>query len=51
MTFIEQKSLHVDLDKPEERQGRLVTPFECAWYFACLPRMRRSSRRTLSTAT
>src|SRR5699024_4720795 len=27
-TFIEQKSLSVDLDKPELRQDELVTPFE-----------------------
>ena len=33
-TFIEQKPLHVDLDKPEERQGRLVTPFEQAKAYA-----------------
>src|SRR5699024_11657020 len=29
-TFIEQKSLSVDLDKPELRQDELVTPFEQA---------------------
>lgn len=28
--IIEQKSLGIDLDKPEERQGRMVTPFEQA---------------------
>lgn len=28
--IIEQKSLDIDLDKPEERQGRMVTPFEQA---------------------
>ena len=33
-TFIEQKSLGVDLDRPEERQGRLVTPFEQAKAYA-----------------
>ncbi|MDO5669053.1 MAG: class I SAM-dependent DNA methyltransferase [Corynebacterium sp.] len=27
-TFIEQKSLGVDLDKPDTRQGHMVTPFE-----------------------
>lgn len=33
-TFIEQKSLGVDLDKPELRQNRLVTPFEQAKAYA-----------------
>lgn len=28
--IVEQKGLGVDLDKPEERQERLVTPFEQA---------------------
>ena len=27
-TLVEQKSLGIDLDKPEERQGRMVTPAE-----------------------
>lgn len=33
-TFIEQKSLGVDLDKPETRQGLSVTPFEQAKRYA-----------------
>ena len=33
-TFIEQKSLSVDLDKPELRQDELVTPFEQAKRYA-----------------
>lgn len=33
-TVIEQKSLHVDLDKPDTRQGELVTPFEQAKRYA-----------------
>jgi putative DNA (cytosine-5-)-methyltransferase len=33
-TIIEQKSLGVDLDKPEERQGVMVTPFEQARNYA-----------------
>ncbi|MFY9191141.1 MAG: type IIL restriction-modification enzyme MmeI [Lawsonella sp.] len=33
-TVIEQKSLGVDLDKPEMRQGVLVTPFEQAKRYA-----------------
>lgn len=33
-TVIEQKSLGVDLDKPELRQGALVTPFEQAKRYA-----------------
>ncbi|WP_462399025.1 class I SAM-dependent DNA methyltransferase [Corynebacterium falsenii] len=33
-TFIEQKSLGVDLDKPELRQGVLVTPFQQARNYA-----------------
>lgn len=32
--LIEQKGLDVDLDKPEERQGRMVTPFEQALAYA-----------------
>lgn len=32
--IIEQKGLNVDLDKPEERQGRMVTPFEQALAYA-----------------
>lgn len=32
--LIEQKSLGVDLDKPEERQGRLVTPYQQALSYA-----------------
>ena len=32
--LIEQKGLTVDLDKPEERQGRMVTPFEQALAYA-----------------
>lgn len=28
--IVEQKGLGIDLDKPEERQGRMVTPFEQA---------------------
>lgn len=32
--LIEQKGLNVDLDKPEERQGRQVTPFEQALSYA-----------------
>ena len=32
--LIEQKGLNVDLDKPEERQGRMVTPFEQALAYA-----------------
>ena len=32
--IIEQKGLGVDLDKPEERQGRMVTPFEQALGYA-----------------
>ncbi|MDT3768053.1 class I SAM-dependent DNA methyltransferase [Gleimia hominis] len=33
-TFIEQKSAGIDLDKPELRQGRMVTPFEQAKAYA-----------------
>lgn len=33
-TFIEQKSLGVDLDQPELRQGRMVTPFQQAKKYA-----------------
>lgn len=33
-TFIEQKSLGIDLDKPELRQGVLVTPFQQARNYA-----------------
>lgn len=32
--LIEQKGLGIDLDKPEERQGRMVTPFEQALSYA-----------------
>lgn len=32
--IVEQKGLGVDLDKPEERQGRMVTPFEQALAYA-----------------
>ncbi|MDO4498906.1 MAG: N-6 DNA methylase [Coriobacteriaceae bacterium] len=32
--IIEQKGLDIDLDKPEERQGRMVTPFEQALAYA-----------------
>lgn len=27
-TIVEQKALGIDLDKPEKRQGVMVTPFE-----------------------
>ena len=41
-TIIEQKSLGVDLDKPEERQGVMVTPFEQARNYAnMLPNSQR----------
>lgn len=41
-TFIEQKSLGVSLDKPEERQGLMVTPFEQARNYAnTLPNSQR----------
>ena len=41
-TFIEQKSLGVDLDKPEKRQGVMVTPFEQARNYAnTLPNSQR----------
>lgn len=33
-TVVEQKSLGVDLDKPEQRQGQMVTPFEQAKRYA-----------------
>lgn len=33
-TLIEQKALGVDLDKPEERQGRMVTPYQQALSYA-----------------
>lgn len=33
-TIIEQKALHIDLDKPELRQGNMVTPFEQALNYA-----------------
>lgn len=40
--IIEQKGLGVDLDKPEERQGRMVTPFEQALAYAeSFPRNRQ----------
>ena len=32
--LVEQKGLGIDLDKPEERQGRMVTPFEQALAYA-----------------
>lgn len=32
--LVEQKAIGVDLDKPEERQGRMVTPFEQALAYA-----------------
>lgn len=41
-TVIEQKSLGVDLDKPEIRQGSPVTPFEQAFNYAnSLPNSQR----------
>lgn len=41
-TIIGQKSLGVDLDKPEERQGVMVTPFEQARnYSNTLPNSQR----------
>lgn len=41
-TFIEQKSLGVDLDKPELRQGQWVTPFQQARNYAnTLPNSQR----------
>ena len=49
-TIIEQKSLGVDLDKPEERQGVMVTPFEQARNYAnTLPNS--SAPTTLLSAT
>lgn len=40
--LVEQKALGVDLDKPEERQGRMVTPFEQALAYAeSFPRNRQ----------
>ena len=40
--IIEQKGLGVDLDKPEERQGRMVTPFEQTLAYAeSFPRNRQ----------
>lgn len=33
-TLVEQKALGIDLDKPEERQGRMVTPFQQALAYA-----------------
>lgn len=37
--LVEQKGLGIDLDKPEERQGRMVTPLEQALgYVECFPR-------------
>ena len=32
--LIEQKGMHIDLDKPEVRQGRPVTPFQQALAYA-----------------
>ncbi len=44
-TVIEQKSLGVDIDKPELHQGMLVTPFEQAkQYVDSIPRSQRSDR-------
>lgn len=41
-TIIEQKSLEVDLDRPELRQGQMVTPFEQAKNYAdSLPNSKR----------
>lgn len=41
-TFVEQKSLGVDLDKPDTRQGELVTPFQQAFNYAnTLPNSQR----------
>lgn len=41
-TFIEQKSLGIDLDKPEVRQGLPVTPFQQAFNYAnSLPNSQR----------
>ena len=34
LVLVEQKGLGVDLDKPEERQGKMVTPFEQAFGYA-----------------
>ncbi|MGI6033038.1 MAG: class I SAM-dependent DNA methyltransferase [Coriobacteriales bacterium] len=42
--LVEQKSLGVDLDKPEERQGKLVTPFEQALAYAESLPMRQQPR-------
>ena len=40
--IVEQKGLGIDLDKPEERQGRMVTPFEQALTYAeSFPRNRQ----------
>lgn len=40
--IVEQKGLGIDLDKPEERQGRMVTPFEQALAYAeSFPRNRQ----------
>lgn len=40
--IVEQKGLDIDLDKPEERQGRMVTPFEQALAYAeSFPRNRQ----------
>ncbi|MBD9699545.1 class I SAM-dependent DNA methyltransferase [Flavimobilis sp. GY10621] len=44
-TVIEQKSLGIDLDKPDRRQGLLVTPFEQAKRYAdSLPNSQRPDR-------
>ncbi len=41
-TMIEQKSQEIDLDKPELRQGQMVTPFEQAFRYAnSLPNSQR----------
>lgn len=40
--IVEQEGLGIDLDKPEERQGRMVTPFEQALTYAeSFPRNRQ----------
>ena len=41
-TIVEQKALGIDLDKPEKRQGVMVTPFEQALRYAnSLPNTQR----------
>ncbi len=38
LAMVEQKSANVDLDKPEQRQGRMVTPVQqCRAYAEALP--------------